>query len=49
MTGLDLAIVWGLLNSLLNLIPVIGNIISIIPPTLYAFVCRRAAGSAALP
>lgn len=38
LTGLDLAIVWGLLNFLLNFIPVIGNIIGIIPPTLYAFV-----------
>lgn len=35
-TGLDLPIVWGLLNFLLNFIPVIGNIIGIIPPTLYA-------------
>ena len=37
-TGLDLALVWGLLNFLLNFIPVIGNIIGIIPPTLYAVV-----------
>lgn len=37
-TGLDLPIVWGLLNFLLNFIPVIGNIIGIIPPTLYAAV-----------
>ena len=36
-TGLDLALVWGLLNFLLNFIPVIGNIIGIIPPVLYAF------------
>ena len=36
-TGLDLPIVWGLLNFLLNFIPVIGNIVGIIPPTLYAF------------
>lgn len=35
-TGLDLPIVWGLLNFLLNFVPVIGNIIGIIPPTLYA-------------
>lgn len=38
MTGLDLALVWGLLNFLLNFIPVIGNIVGIVPPTLYAFV-----------
>lgn len=37
-TGLDLPIVWGLLNFLLNFIPVIGNIVGIIPPTLYAAV-----------
>lgn len=35
-TGLDLALVWGLLNFLLNFVPVIGNIVGIIPPTLYA-------------
>jgi AI-2 transport protein TqsA len=37
-TGLDLVLVWGLLNFLLNFIPVVGNIIGIIPPVLYAFV-----------
>lgn len=37
-TGLDLALVWGVLNFLLNFVPVIGNIIGIIPPTLYAVV-----------
>ena len=36
--GLDLALTWGLLNFLLNFIPVIGNIIGIIPPTLYALI-----------
>lgn len=36
--GLDLSVVWGLLNFLLNYIPIAGNIIGIIPPTLYAFV-----------
>ncbi|HVI98828.1 MAG TPA: AI-2E family transporter [Sphingomonas sp.] len=35
-TGLDLALVWGLLNFVLNFVPVIGNIVGIIPPTLYA-------------
>lgn len=34
--GLDLALTWGVLNFLLNFVPVIGNIIGIIPPTLYA-------------
>jgi AI-2 transport protein TqsA len=37
-TGLDLPVLWGLLNFLLNFIPVIGNIIGIIPPALYAAV-----------
>ncbi len=36
-TGLDLALVWGLLNFLLNFVPVIGNVVGIIPPVLYAF------------
>lgn len=34
--GLDLALIWGLLNFLLNFVPVIGNIVGILPPTLYA-------------
>ncbi len=34
--GLDLALVWGVLNFLLNYIPVVGNLIGIIPPSLYA-------------
>lgn len=36
--GLDLAVMWGVLNFLLNFIPVVGNIIGIIPPTLYAVI-----------
>ena len=36
--GLDLALVWGVLNFLLNYIPVLGNIIGIIPPSLYALI-----------
>lgn len=36
--GLELALVWGVLNFLLNFIPIIGNIIGIIPPTLYAII-----------
>jgi len=34
--GLDLALTWGVLNFQLNFIPVVGNIIGIIPPTIYA-------------
>jgi len=37
-TGLDMAAVWGLLNFLLNFVPVVGNIVGIIPPSLYALV-----------
>ena len=36
--GLDLVLVWGVLNFLLNFIPTIGNIIGIIPPTIYAII-----------
>lgn len=36
--GLDLALIWGVLNFLLNFIPVIGPIIGIISPTLYALI-----------
>jgi AI-2 transport protein TqsA len=36
--GLDLALVWGVLNFLLNYIPVVGNLVGIIPPSLYAFI-----------
>ncbi|HEV2122526.1 MAG TPA: AI-2E family transporter [Chloroflexota bacterium] len=36
--GLELALLWGLLNFLLNFVPVIGNIIGIIPPVLYAVI-----------
>ena len=36
--GLDLALIWGVLNFVLNFIPVIGNIAGIIPPTLYALI-----------
>jgi predicted PurR-regulated permease PerM len=34
--GLELPLVWGILNFLLNFIPVVGNLIGIAPPTLYA-------------
>jgi predicted PurR-regulated permease PerM len=36
--GLELALVWGILNFLLNFIPIIGNVIGIIPPNLYAVI-----------
>lgn len=36
--GLELALTWGVLNFLLNFIPVFGNVIGVIPPTLYAMV-----------
>ncbi|MEX6506849.1 AI-2E family transporter [Jiella sp. M17.18] len=36
--GLELALIWGILNFLLNFIPVVGNIVGVIPPTLYAFI-----------
>lgn len=34
--GLELAVTWGLLNFLLNFVPIAGNIIGIVPPSLYA-------------
>ncbi|WP_051328599.1 AI-2E family transporter [Geminicoccus roseus] len=37
-TGLELFLVWGLLNFLLNYIPVVGNLVGIVPPTLYAII-----------
>lgn len=36
--GLELALVWGILNFLLNFIPVVGNFAGIVPPTLYALI-----------
>jgi AI-2 transport protein TqsA len=36
--GLDLAAAWGFLNFLLNYIPVLGNIVGIFPPSLYALI-----------
>ncbi|WP_424360594.1 AI-2E family transporter [Methylocystis parvus] len=36
LVGLDLALIWGLLNFLLNYIPVIGNFVGVVPPALYA-------------
>jgi len=34
--GLDLAVLWGLLAGILNFIPTIGSIVSVIPPALFA-------------
>lgn len=36
--GLELALAWGIFNFLLNFIPIVGNIIGIVPPTLYAMI-----------
>lgn len=36
--GLDLALVWGILNFILNFVPVVGNIVGIFPPSLYAII-----------
>jgi len=38
MTGLELVLVWGILDFLLNFVPVIGNIVGILPPVLFAFI-----------
>jgi AI-2 transport protein TqsA len=34
--GVELAVLWGLISGLLNLIPTVGPAISIVPPTLFA-------------
>lgn len=34
--GLELAVVWGMLNFLLNYIPTLGSIVAVVPPTLFA-------------
>ncbi len=36
--GLDFAMIWGLLNFLLNYIPTLGSIVAVVPPTLFALV-----------
>jgi AI-2 transport protein TqsA len=36
LVGLELALVWGVVNFLLNFVPILGNIIGVLPPTLYA-------------
>jgi AI-2 transport protein TqsA len=34
--GVDLALLWGVISGLLNLIPTVGPAISVVPPTLFA-------------
>jgi predicted PurR-regulated permease PerM len=34
--GVELAVLWGLVSGLLNLIPTVGPAVSIVPPTLFA-------------
>jgi AI-2 transport protein TqsA len=34
--GLDFPLVWGVMSFLLNYIPVLGSIVSVVPPTLFA-------------
>ncbi|PAP77376.1 AI-2E family transporter [Rubrivirga marina] len=34
--GLDLALLWGLLAGILNFIPTIGSIVSVVPPVVFA-------------
>lgn len=34
--GLELAVVWGALNFLLNYIPTLGSIVAVLPPTVFA-------------
>ena len=34
--GLDLALLWGLLAGVLNFVPTLGSIVSVVPPTLFA-------------
>jgi AI-2 transport protein TqsA len=45
--GLEMALVWGALNFLLNYIPTIGSILAVAPPTLYAL-AEHGTGMAAM-
>jgi AI-2 transport protein TqsA len=40
--GLDLALMWGLVNFLLNYIPTLGSIVAIVPPVLFALATEDA-------
>lgn len=46
--GLDLPFIWGLSAALLNYIPTVGSLISVIPPTLFALFQWQDAGRAGL-
>ncbi len=46
--GLDLAFVWGALSGLLNYIPTLGSLISVVPPGLFALFQFQDPGKAAL-
>jgi predicted PurR-regulated permease PerM len=46
--GLDLPFIWGLSAALLNYLPTIGSLISVIPPTLFALFQMEEPGRAAL-
>lgn len=48
LVGLELPLVWGVLNFLLNFVPLVGNIVGIFPPTLYAVVQFQNASMPAL-
>jgi AI-2 transport protein TqsA len=46
--GLDLAFIWGLTAALLNYIPTIGSLLSVVPPALFALFQFQDVGRAAL-
>jgi predicted PurR-regulated permease PerM len=46
--GLDLAFIWGLSAALLNYIPTVGSLISVVPPTLFALFQFHDVGRAAI-
>jgi predicted PurR-regulated permease PerM len=46
--GLDLAFIWGLMSGLLNYIPTIGSLISVVPPGIFALFQFQDPGKAAL-
>ncbi len=36
--GLDFAVIWGVINFLLNYVPTLGSILGVIPPAIFAFI-----------
>lgn len=46
--GLDLPFIWGLTAALLNYLPTVGSLISVVPPTLFALFQTQEPGRAAL-